>query len=370
LSIKNYSRTSPCFSRIKERSLLTGPASTKKTYHIALEIERGQIPYKVGDSIGVVVQNDPDEVDAILKKWGCSGEETIFDPRDNGSTPLRDFLVHKANISRVHAPFFRLLSGQDPMLLPENKAKLSEFLHTHTLFDLAGMRPRPELSGLAKLMPLLPRFYSIANSAHMFPDEIHLTVAYVTYVSNGQIRKGIGSFFLCSYAKESVTPIPIYLQPSNHFTLPHDPDASIILVGPGTGVAPFRAFLQERLALNSTGRNWLFFGERNRATDFYYESFFTELASAGRLRLDLAFSRDGREKTYVQHKMHEERKSLWAWLQEGAYFYVCGDAEEMAKDVDAMLHRIAREVGGMTEEESHSYVKRLRAEKRYLTDVY
>jgi sulfite reductase (NADPH) flavoprotein alpha-component len=256
------------------------------------------------------------------------------------------------------------------LLLPENKGKLSEFLHTHSLLDLSGMHAAPDLSSISKLMPLLPRFYSIANSALVFPDEIHLTVAYVTYVANGQIRKGIGSYFLCSYAQESMTPIPIYLQPSNHFTLPDDGGASIILMGPGTGVAPFRAFLQERLASSATGRNWLFFGERNRATDFYYEPFFTELAKAGRLRLDLAFSRDTAEKTYVQHKMYEERKSLWAWLQEGAYFYVCGDAEEMAKDVDAMLHRIAREVGGMTEEESHLYVKRLRAEKRYLTDVY
>jgi sulfite reductase (NADPH) flavoprotein alpha-component len=335
-----------------------------------LEIERGQFPYKVGDSIGVLVQNDPEEVDAILEKLRCSGAETIFDPRENASTPIRDYLIHKANISRAPNPFFRLLSGQDPLLLPENKAKLSEFLHTHTLFDLVGMHTLPDLSSVTKLMPLLPRFYSIANSALVFPDEIHLTVAYVTYVANGQIRKGIGSYFLCTYAKESITPIPIYLQPSNHFTLPVDAGASIILVGPGTGVAPFRAFLQERLALSASGRSWLFFGERNRATDFYYESFFTELAKVGRLRLDLAFSRDGAEKTYVQHRMYEERKSLWAWLQEGAYFYVCGDAEEMAKDVDAMLHRIAREVGGMTEEKSRLYVKRLRAEKRYLTDVY
>jgi sulfite reductase (NADPH) flavoprotein alpha-component len=370
LSIKKYSRTNPFLTRIKERSLLTGPSSTKKTYHIALEVERDQFPYKVGDSIGILPQNDPEEVDAILKKLGCSGSETIFDPRENATAPVRDILMSKVNISRVHAPFFRALRAEDPLLLPENKTRLTEFLHTHTLLDLLGLHSLQDLSSLTKLMPLLPRFYSIANSAHVFPDEIHLTVAYVTYVTNGQVRKGIGSYFLCSYAKESITPIPIYLQPSNHFTLPDDPAASIILVGPGTGVAPFRAFLQERLALNSSGRNWLFFGERNRASDFYYESFFKEIELAGRLRLDLAFSRDTAEKTYVQHKMYEERKSLWAWLQEGAYFYVCGDAEEMAKDVDAMFHRIVREVGGLTEEDARHYIKRLRAEKRYLTDVY
>jgi len=370
LSIKNYSRTHPYLSRIRARSLLTGPSSTKKTYHVVLEIERGQFPFKVGDSIGVLAQNDPEEVETILKKLGCFGEETLFDPRENVTTLVRDFLLNKANISRVHAPFFRLLNGQDPLLLPENKVKLSEFLHTHSLLDLLQNHKLYDLSSLTKLMPLLPRFYSIANSARVFPDEIHLTVAYVTYITSGQIRKGIGSYFLCSYAKENTTPIPIYLQPSNHFTLPDDPAASIILVGPGTGIAPYRAFLQERLALNATGRNWLFFGERNRASDFYYESFLTQLVSQGRLRLDLSFSRDTVDKTYVQHKMYEEKKSLWAWLQEGAYFYVCGDAEEMAKDVDAMLHRIVREEGGMKEEDAHLYIKQLRKDRRYLTDVY
>ncbi len=370
MSIKNYSRTNPYLSRIKERGLLTGLSSTKKTYHIALEIENGQFPFKVGDSVGILPQNDPEEVEAILRKLGCFGAETIFDSRENAAMLVRDFLLHKANISRVHSPFFKLLKGQDPLLFPENKAKLAEFLHTHTLLNLLEKHPLNDLSHLTKLMPLLPRFYSIANSAHVFPDEIHLTVSYVTYTTNGQVRKGIGSYFLCAYAQESVTPIPIYLQPSNYFTLPADPAASMILVGPGTGIAPYRAFLQERLALNASGRNWLFFGERNRASDFYYETFLTQLESQGRLRLDLAFSRDGPEKIYVQHKMYEERKSLWAWLQEGAFFYVCGDAEEMAKDVDAMLHRIVGEEGSMTEEETRHYIKQLRADKRYLTDVY
>ncbi len=370
MSIKNYSRITPYLARIKERSLLTGFSSTKKTYHVALELQGDQFPFKVGDSIGVLPQNDPEEVKAICKKMGGIDTKTIFDPRENASIPLFDFLLNKANISRVNIPFFKLLNGQDSLLLPENKVKLTEFLHTHTLLDLLGRYSLHEFSCLAKLMPLLPRFYSIANSSLVFPDEIHLTVAYVTYISNGQVRKGIGSYFLCNFAQKSATPIPIYLQPSNHFTLPDDPDASIILVGPGTGIAPFRAFLQERLALNALGRNWLFFGERNRASDFYYESFLTQLESQGRLRLDLAFSRDTAEKTYVQHKMYQERKSLWKWLQEGAYFYVCGDAEEMAKDVDAMLHRIVREESTMTEEATRLYIKRLRTEKRYLSDVY
>ena len=370
MSIKNYSRLHPYLSHIKERSLLTGPGSTKKTYHVALEIDSSQFPFKVGDSVGVIPQNDPEEVEQLLQKLKCFGAEKISDPRENASVPIGDFLLNKANISRVNTSFFRLLNPQGPLHLPENKGKLSEFLHTHTLLDLLTKFPLDNLSTLAKLMPLLPRFYSIANSSRVFSNEIHLLVAYVTYVANGQIRKGIGSYFLCSYAQESVTPIPIYLQPSNHFTVPDDPNASMILIGPGTGIAPYRAFLQERLATAATGRNWIFFGERNRATDFYYESYWKELVSQGRLRLDLAFSRDGHAKTYVQHKMYEERKSIWAWLQEGAYFYVCGDAEEMAKDVDAMLQRIVREEGALSEEDARLYVKKLRTDKRYLADVY
>ncbi len=214
-------------------------------------------------------------------------------------------------------------------------------------------------------MPLLPRFYSIANSAHVFPDEIHLTVAYVTYMANGQVRKGIGSYFLCSYAQTSTTPIPIYLQSSNHFTLPQDPNASIILIGPWHGDRSLPRLLTRADGLERPlGATGFSSGRGTRASDFYYESFFTQLESQGRLRLDLAFSRDSVEKTYVQNKMYEERKSLWDWLQEGAYFYVCGDAEKMAKDVDAMLRSNSfAKNRGMTEEDAHLYLKRLRAEK-------
>ncbi len=370
MSIKNYSRFQPYISFIKERNLLTGPSSTKKTYHIALEIEGKQLPFKVGDSIGILPQNDPGEIDAILKKIGIHRTEEILEPKTNCPLAIYDWMLNKANITRITSSFFKLLSPNNHLLLAESKAQLNELLHTHTLLDLLALYPLTDISHLTKLMPLLPRFYSIANSPHMFPDEIHLLVAYVTYLSNGQIRKGIGSHFLCDSATISVTPIPIYIQSSNHFSLPENPDASIILVGPGTGIAPFRAFLQERLASRSSGRNWVFFGERNRASDFYYEPFWTPLESSGRLRLDLAFSRDSSEKTYVQHKLYEQRKSLWNWLEEGAYFYVCGDAIKMAKDVDAMLHRIIYEEGQMSEEAASLYIKQLRAQKRYLTDVY
>jgi sulfite reductase (NADPH) flavoprotein alpha-component len=180
----------------------------------------------------------------------------------------------------------------------------------------------------------------------------------------------VGSHFLCHQAAIESTPIPIYVQPSNHFTLPEDPATPIIMIGPGTGIAPFRAFLQERIASQAPGLNWLFFGERNQATDFYYADFWLELEKQGRLRLDLAFSRDQKEKIYVQHKLLEQKKSIWNWIEKGAMLYVCGDAEEMAKDVEWALKEIVQEEGKMIEEDARKFLKTMRAEKRYLLDVY
>jgi sulfite reductase (NADPH) flavoprotein alpha-component len=215
----------------------------------------------------------------------------------------------------------------------------------------------------------MPRFYSIASSPKVFPNEVHLTVAFLQYEANGQIHTGVGSHFLCCQAEVELTPVPIYVQPSHHFTLP-DPNTAMILIGPGTGIAPFRAFLQERLATQAPGLNWLFFGERNRATDFYYSDFWLQLEKQGRIRLDLAFSRDQPQKIYVQHKILEHKKSFWDWIQQGSWIYVCGDAENMAKDVDAALQQIAREEGQLSEEDARLYIKSLRTEKRYLLDVY
>ena len=370
MSIKNHhSRLNPYPCRIRERFLLTGPNSTKKTFHISLEIDARQFPFQVGDSIAILVQNDPEEVDELLEKLKRAPDEPFFDPRSQTSLSLKDYLLTKTNIRTVNSAFLKsLLPMERELFLPENKGRLNEHLHSHSLLDLLDKNSgNPDLT---KLMPLLPRFYSIANSPLVFPNEIHLTVSYVSYITNGKERRGIASYYLCALTNPAITPISIYLQPSHSFFLPENPNASIILVGPGTGIAPFRAFLQERIALQAEGRNWLFFGERNRASDFYYQEFFTALEKEGRLRLDLAFSRDTQDKIYVQHKMYEERKSLWEWIHNGAYFFVCGDAEEMAKDVDITLHRIAREVGGLSEEDARHYIKRMRAEKRYCTDVY
>jgi sulfite reductase (NADPH) flavoprotein alpha-component len=348
-----YSRTHPFIARIKERSLLTGPNSSKKTYHVVLDIAHSDLPFKVGDSIGTLPTNDPQIVDQIIHKLKATGSEEIFDTRSNTTFSFRDYLLNKANIGKVS---FHKLFPVEKTALP-----LLELVQHH--------QPCP--SELCKiLLPLMPRFYSIASSPKVFPHEIHLTVALSHHLVEGQIQFGVGSHFLCQQATLESTPVPIYVQPSNHFTLPTDPNAPIILIGPGTGIAPYRAFLQERMALNAQGRNWIFFGERNRASDFYYADYWLELEKQGRIRLDTAFSRDQQEKIYVQHKMLEHKKAFWSWIQDGAYIYVCGDAERMAKDVDAALQQIVHTEGGLIEEDARKFLKTLRAEKRYLLDVY
>ncbi|MBS0624786.1 MAG: sulfite reductase [Verrucomicrobia bacterium] len=369
-----YTRTNPFIARIKERYLLTGPASTKRTYHIVLDVSSGPLNFNVGDSIAVLPQNDPHIVKELLHRLNLTGDETIFDSRSSTESTLKQYLLEKANLAKTNSNFIKLLQTYGASLenLLENKAELNLFLQSHSVLDILKRHFKIMLSAqelASHLMPLMPRFYSIASSPKIHPDEIHLTVAFLTYTLQGEKRHGVASHFLCDQAEIESTSIPIYVQPSNGFTLPH-PDTSILLIGPGTGVAPFRAFLQERLAHNAKGRNWLFFGERHRNADFYYESFFKELEKQSLLRLDTAFSRDQAEKVYVQHKLLENAASVWDWIQTGAHLYVCGDAEKMAKDVDAALQQIVREQGGLSEEDSRLYLKRLRSEKRYLLDVY
>lgn len=368
-----FTRAHPYLARIKERYLLTKPGSTKRTYHVSLELPH-PLPFSVGDSIGVLPENDPQEVAAILEALKLTGSEPIFDARASKECLFGEFLLTKANLSRVTSGFLKLFlqRGEPLQELLENKAELNQYLQSNSLLDILKQYLQIRLSAqevASSLMPMMPRFYSIASSPKVFSNEIHLTVAYLTFECKGEIRHGVGSHFLCEMAEIESTPIPIYVQPSHGFTLPAK-EASIILIGPGTGIAPFRAFLQERIASSAPGRNWLFFGERNQATDFYYKDFFLELVKQNNLRFDAAFSRDTKEKIYVQHKLQEHAASLWEWIESGAYLYICGDAEKMAKDVDAALQKIVREQGRMSEEDARIFLKRLRTEKRYLLDVY
>jgi sulfite reductase (NADPH) flavoprotein alpha-component len=378
-----YSKTNPFVSKISDKSLLVANGSSKHTYHLAMDIKNSGLTYKPGDSVAVFAQNNPSLVDHLIKTLGARGDELVQDKRSGLFMPIKEFLTHKANLARLTSSFLKMIfnnkcdSGYkktlEHLLEKENKDLLMNYLASHHPIDVLKEYGRADLAlqdVCDQLGPLLPRFYSISSSQKAHPDEIHLTVALFTYSHSGEQKFGVASHFLCHLAQEQMTEVPLYIQPSHSFLLPEDHNTPIIMIGPGTGVAPFRAFLQERIFLNAPGKNWLFFGERNKDSDFLYGKYFEKLVSEGNLRLDLAFSRDQQEKIYVQHKMLENSSDLWKWLEEGAFFYVCGDAEKMAKDVDLALHTIAEKEGKMSTDEAKAYIKSLKATKRYRTDVY
>ncbi|MBS0653052.1 MAG: sulfite reductase [Verrucomicrobia bacterium] len=377
------SKANPAQVCIRERFLLTQEGSTKKTFHISLSLENSGVSFKVGDSVAIFAENDPILVSHLIAAMKATGEETILDPRSQQEISLRTFLSKKANLSRLTSSFLKLFHEYETLhekknhlhrlLQQENKPLLSQYLSSHDPLDLFKEYQEvnaPLQEVCAQFGPLLPRFYSVASSQLSNPNHVDLTVALFTFTHSGEQRFGVASHFLCNMAKVQETSIPIYVQPAQHFTVPADDSAPIIMVGPGTGVAAFRAFMQERIARGAQGKNWLFFGERNRESDFFYQDYWEGLVNDGKLRLDLAFSRDQAEKIYVQHRMMQSAPELWKWLQDGAYFYVCGDAHRMAKDVEAALVQIAMEQGSMSEESGKAFVKSLRAQKRYLADVY
>lgn len=379
----NIDRKNPLQVTIKERYPLTKDGSSKETYHITLDLKDKNLEFQVGDSIGIFAQNDPILVEHLLIAMKATGDEIITHQRSGEKCTARQFLTSRANLSRISSSFLKLLHEnahlQDKknqlhsLLQTENKALLQHYLATYDPLDLLKeyaeiQAPLEEMCN--QFSPLLPRFYSVASSRKSHPDQVDLVVTISTFTHSGEKRYGVASHFLCHLAEVSNTPIPIYVQPAHNFRLPQDHTADIIMVGPGTGIAPFRGFLQERLHFNAQGNHWLFFGERHSALDFYYEDFFTHHHRQNRLKLHLAFSRDQEEKIYVQHRILENAAELWQWMQDGAYFYVCGDAENMAKDVDAALHQIISLEGNMSADDAKAYVKNLRVTKRYQTDVY
>ncbi len=353
------SRLNPHSAFIKERYLLTKPGSTKETYHIVLDITGLNLSFKVGDSIGVYGDNDPVLVDRLLSTISMDSKTPLLHPRTQKSISLKTFLSQHANISRLTPAFLKLFNRE-------------ETEHTDIIDFLSefGAPPASLCDFAAAFSPLLPRFYSIASSRFLHPNEIHLVVTVSSYMHSGEKRYGVASHFLAHLAKVGITPIPFYVQPALHFTLPQDHTTPIIMVGPGTGVAPFRGFIQERLYHKAPGKNWLFFGERHRSHDFLYEEFWNSLATEEKLSLDLAFSRDQTDKVYVQHKLLEKGAEIWSWIEQGAHFYVCGEADPMAKEVEACLKTIFEQFGNFSPEESLRHLKQLRKEKRYLADVY
>lgn len=355
-----FHRTHPFLAKIKERYPLTKSGSTKNTYHVTLDVSGSGLKYKVGDSIGIYAPNDPSFVDRIVEALKVDASKPISHPRTGHPFTVKEYLVTQANLSRVPSDLMKQFSlAGDPAQMDVLDLAL-KLGGAH--FDLNQF--------IAKLSPLLPRFYSVASTPLLHSDEVHLLVSLTTFEHNGEERFGVASHFLCMRAEVNETAVPCYVQPTLHFTLPENHATPIIMVGPGTGVAPFRGFIQERLHHNAPGKNWLFFGERNQKTDFFYEEFWSSLAQKEKLTLDLAFSRDQASKLYVQHKLLEKGAQVWEWLEEGASFYVCGDADPMAKEVEAAILQICTSHGRLSQEEAKAYLKKLRQEKRYLADVY
>jgi len=371
--MRNIHRKNPLSVRIKERYPLSKEESSKQTWHVSLDLDGHPLEYLPGDSIGVLPKNDPILVDHLIEAMGGNPEAVIREKKTGEELSLKTFLTSHANLSRVTSSFLKLLDQQEEisfLLAEENKPQLRAFLSRHDPLSVLreyGRDSAPLQELCDRFGPLLPRFYSIASCPKAKAGELDLTVALYTWEQNGDKRYGVASHFLCHLAEVGETNVPIFVQPADHFRLPEDHSTPIIMVGPGTGIAPFRAFMQDRDHHGATGKHFLFFGERNRATDFYYEE---DWQGYENMVIHTAFSRDQESKVYVQHKLLAEGEKLYDLLEGGAHFYVCGDAKEMAKDVDRALHQIVQEHGSFSAEEARGYLKGLRKAGRYLLDVY
>jgi sulfite reductase (NADPH) flavoprotein alpha-component len=376
-----FSRKNPFPAPLLTRRKLDGPGSEKETFHYEYSLEQSGLVFEVGDSLGVFPANAPALVDEIINLLGATGEEEVTGTSGE-SISFRHALLRERTITTPSRQFVQMVAERIPaarFLLEfcdaNQRAKLDSYLWGRHVVDLlieyAELRNKitpPEF--VALLSKLQPRLYSIASSLKRYPEAAHLLVTNVGFVSYGRARKGVCTSFMSERIDEA-TRVPVFIHTAKHFRLPGDPAAPIIMIGVGTGLAPYRAYLQEREAIGAPGRNWLFFGEQRRAANFYHEKEFEEYTAAGLLtRFDTAFSRDQSQKVYVQHRMREMGRDIWAWLQDGAYLYLCGDAERMAPDVDAALLAIAEEQGGLSKEAAAEFMANLRAIKRYRRDVY
>lgn len=376
-----YSRKNPFPATVTKNLKLTGEGSNKDTRHFEISLEGSGLEYEVGDSLGVFGSNDPALADLLLARLGFSGEERVVGP-DGQEVALREGLIRYFTITEPSKQFLEALAAKaetaaflQGLLAPERKKELDAFLWGRDILDLLEDHPAARFEPAefaATLRKLQPRLYSIASSRKKVGDQVHLTVAVVRYTPEGRTRPraGVCSSFLADRSQGEGA-VPVFIHTAKHFRMPEDPAAPCIMVGPGTGIAPFRAFLQEREVTGASGRNWLFFGEQHAATDFFYKEEFEDWQRRGLLeKFHTAFSRDQAHKIYVQHRMLENSRDLYDWLENGAFFYVCGDAQRMAKDVDAALHAIVEKEGGKSPEQAAEYVETLRKTKRYRKDVY
>jgi sulfite reductase (NADPH) flavoprotein alpha-component len=376
-----YSRKNPFPATLTVNRKLTLEGSNKDTRHFEIGLSGSGLAYEVGDSLGVFARNDPDLIEGILKNQGFSGDEQVANP-DGKTVSLREALTKDYIISEPAKQLLQALPERDSssafltdLLDPGSKSHLDDYLWGRDVLDLleeftaAKFAPEEFVKVLRKLQP---RLYSIASSQKTVGESVHLTVAVVRFQpeQSGHMHRGVCSTFLAERA-EGDGKVPVFVHTAKHFRVPESQETPTIMVGPGTGIAPFRAFLQERRATGAQGKNWLFFGEQKAGSDFFYKNEFESWQEEGILtKFVTAFSRDQAQKIYVQHRMLENSAELFDWLENGAIFYVCGDASRMAKDVDTALHQIVEKEGSKTPEQAKEYVDALKKQKRYRKDVY
>lgn len=374
-----YSRTNPFPAEVLENLNLNGRGSDQETRHVELSLEGSGLSYEPGDSLGVYPQNHPQLVEDILQATGWNGDETITLNKNGDTASVRDALLHHYEITVLTKPLLEKVAGladneQLDALLEEGRAQdLRAYLQGRDLLDLIqdyglGSIPADELLSLLRKIPA--RLYSISSSFKASPDEVHLTVRKVAYEQHGRQRYGVCSVHLAERLEAGDT-LPVYIQHNDNFKLPQDASTPIIMIGPGTGVAPFRSFIAEREETGAEGKSWLFFGDRRFATDFLYQTEWQHWLKDGVLtRMDVAFSRDSDKKVYVQHRMLERSRELYEWIQEGAVLYVCGDEKHMANDVHLTLEQILIQEGKLSQEAAAEYLSTMLQQKRYQRDVY
>lgn len=420
-----YSAKNPYMSNIIENTLLNGAGASKETRHFVFTLPDSGLEYKVGDALGVIGENPPNTVEELLELTGWNGDDLVIGPSGEGS--LSDILLTQVEIHRVNKKFIQSLtekitpssgliksriskrmripigggnemdwkwsgessdwpdnyaagaSADDPSsqitTLVENAEAMEDYIWSRDYIDVInefGLHHSPE-EFIGLCTKIKPRLYSIASSMDAHPGEVQLTVGIVRYEHHGRKRGGLCTSYLADDVELNKTPIKVFMSPTKSFILPEDTSKDIIMVGPGTGIAPFRAFLEQREVDGGSGRNWLFFGDQSEKTEFYYKEQIEEWMENGTLyKFTTAWSRDQAEKIYVQNRMAENGEELWQWLDNGGYFYICGDKSRMAKDVHQTLIQIAQDHGGLSEADAVEFIEKtlMRAEKRYLRDVY
>jgi sulfite reductase (NADPH) flavoprotein alpha-component len=377
--VLSYDRTRPFPARLIANRKLNGPGSDKDTRHLEISLAESGLSYETGDALGVVPANCPVLVEELLAAIGLQGEEAVLDSAGQTIT-LHEALLRHYAISQPAPALLRAAAERSrnsqvlALLAPDKRGELDQWLYGRDVVDVlraCGPVRFDAREFVTLLRPLQARLYSISSSLRAHSGEAHLTVAVLRYEAHGRVKKGVCSCFLADRVVLNQTPVPVFVQTSHGFRLPQNGDTPIIMIGPGTGIAPFRAFLEERHVAGAKGRNWLLFGHQHRSCDFFYREELEAMLAVGTLtRLDAAFSRDQLEKVYVQHLMLEHARQLWDWLECGGHIYVCGDAKRMAKDVDATLLEVIQKAGGRSKDQAIEYVARLKTGKRYQRDVY